>query len=305
MILCGEHAVLYGYPIISLAINQRLTVKSFVNKDDKIYIKSKFGSICIKNADLNQLNQINIPLWLKPIIFLLQNIKHSGLNIKITSNIDEYGFGSSGAVFSCICCSLLLLNNKSLTKEKLLKTTLDMHFLYQKKNIRYSSGIDIITNIVGGIVYYNPDKKIIKNLSNKIFEKYKIFAIWTGHKTSTTVTADIANNINDCKKIYKEIGIIVEEIYQLFSSNNNLNFLSINSKLYKNQILLEKLNLIDNDIVNIIEQCRKQNVIAKISGSGLGDCIIAICEKNKKFKIQNYKKIEINIDYDGIKYEFK
>ena len=308
IVLCGEHAVLRKYPAISLAINQRMFVKISQIDKNEVVINSKFGRIVLSNLQSMHNNNANskesIPSWCKTIYFLLTKIAHRGLVIDVNSNIDDYGFGSSGATFSCICCGLLLLNNNNLTKQRLLQKTLELYFEYHDNATFKPSGIDIATSISGGIIYYFPSKQIVENLPIELINEYRFFAIYTGHKTNTFDAKNIADKVSNCNEIYKEIGKIVDNIYAYLKNNKRLKQLTFLDYLQKNQLLLEKLNLCDNDINNIMQQCKKQNICAKISGSGLGDCVIAICEKNKDFKIENYKKIELIIDCEGIKYEF-
>ena len=177
LILCGEHAVMHGYPSISFAINQKIDTKITCRNDNKIIVNSdKFGKIVFlllkkKNRNIFYINDNDIENidpktekkiilknkktqkkkneklienfaenslnneetdnednispndsslnsnsfnnnWAKSIYFLTQKLAKTGLEIDIKSNIDDYGFGSSGALFSCICCGLLLLNEK-------------------------------------------------------------------------------------------------------------------------------------------------------------------------------------------------
>ena len=312
IVLCGEHSVLHGSPVISMAINRRMFVKISQIKEKKVSIKSEFGTFFLKETEdlrhkyKNTEKNVNIPDWGKSIVFLLQKIKHPGLKIEIISEIGNYGFGSSGAIFSCLCCGLLLLNNQKLSKSQLFKKTLNLYFEYNKNNSFKPSGVDLATSILGGIICYFPNKKKAIDLNNKIFKNYNFFAIWTGHKTSTETAKHIADSVKNSNYIYAKIGKIVTEIFQILKEKKapkNISFMF--DKLLENQTFLEQLNLADNDTKNIIKQCNKQNVVAKISGSGLGDCVIAICKKGQKFNIKKYKKIKINIDIDGIRYGFK
>ncbi len=306
VVLCGEHAVLYGSSAISFSIKQRMFVKLTQTDGNDVFVKSdKFGDIHFEFLKNNLKNKKYIQKWCNAIVFLLQRISHNGLKIEIVSDIKDYGFGSSGAMFSCICCGLLLLNNPKMKRRDLLRKTLDIYFDFCKNNKFIYSGIDVATSILGGIICYNYVKKEVANIMVPFLKNYSFFAIWTGHKTSTSDTQSIVNRVRNRKNIYKKIEKITNEIIEIFKTNGENNIKFFFDKLTENQKYLEQLKLADKDIINIIEQCKKQDVACKISGSGLGDCVIAVCEKNKKFIIKKYKKIELKIDFEGIKYEFK
>ena len=127
LILCGEHAVMYGCPAIAFGINQRLNIDiQIVNNGQKVEVVSKqFGSFFLKANE-------DFPHWANQIVFLLKNfistednahIVQTGIKITIDSNIDNYGFGASGAVFACIACGLELLKIVSNNEDDLYRST--------------------------------------------------------------------------------------------------------------------------------------------------------------------------------------
>ena len=370
LILCGEHAVMYGFPAIALGINQRLNVDIQIVNNEKIEIVStQFGSFFLYvDAD--------VPSWANQIAFLLTKfistddnaqIIKTGIKITIDSNVDDCGFGSSGAVFACIACGLELLKlisnneddnykdkpyrkkyrkmlllqeenkNKPEYKKKyrkleakikkmLFKKTIKLYEKYYHKNNYLPSGIDVATSIFGGAVWFRKSKTFfgfkykIRHLPLLLLKTLSIKAIFCGQRATTADAVKMANSVKNCKNIYRKIGHIVKKCATIiwhYNKQNNTNSKqkNINSimqqqlltKLTKNETLLEKLNLADADTNNILQQCKKQNIVAKISGSGLGDCILALIDKNSKnkdIKIDNYKTIDIDIDEQGLSYEF-
>ena len=71
------------------------------------------------------------------------------------------------------------------------------------------------------------------------------------------------------------------------------------SLLRKNQKMLHKLGLSNITISRIISQCKKKKIIAKISGSGLGDCVLAL----GKIDIKDKQCFDIDVDEKGIEIE--
>ena len=370
LILCGEHAVMYGFPAIALGINQRLDVDIQIVDHEKIEIVSKqFGSFFLHvDAD--------VPSWANPIAFLLTKfistddnaqIIKTGIKITINSNIDDYGFGSSGAVFACVSCGLELLKlisnneddnykdkpyrkkyrrlllieaeNKNAQECKKIEATIKkMLFrktikLYNKfyrdrnycPNNYYPSGIDVATSVFGGAILFQKSQTFfrfaykVKQLPLLLFQKLSIKAVFCGHRAITADAIKVANSVKNCRQIYRKIGRLVRKCatsimryhkqHTASSQKKNSDILiqQLLTKLNENEILLEKLNLADADTRNILTQCQKQDVVAKISGSGLGDCVLALIkqdDKNQNFKIDNYKTIDIGIDEQGLSYEF-
>ena len=303
LVISGEHAVMHGYSAISMAINQRMFVKitPFYENDD-IEIKSNiFGKKKFKKGELQE-------DWSKQISFLVKTLSRSGLKINITSKIKNYGFGSSGALFTCIAFGLLKINDiangkKNVKDEEYFFKILE---LYKKYNLLHNnnndtfkpSGIDIATSFFGGIIYFSPTNYFVEKIKTDWIIQ-GITAIYTGKRTSITNVISVINENKYTDLIYKQIGDIVDELKIAIQKHNHK---EIDDLIKKNQLLLQKLNLVDDDIEDILHQCERQNVVAKISGSGLGDCVIAF---NGGIKIKGYKSIKIQPDNSGITYKMK
>ena len=295
LIVSGEHSILYGYPCISMAIDKTIKVDISQRIDKNVYIKSKqFGDVFF------QLNEKqNVKDWCKSSQFLCNKLSKYGLDININSNIPT-GCGTSGALFATLSCGLLLLNNENLSLNDLLKQTLKLYFEFHK-NKQYQSGIDVITSIRGGVIYYNPKTKNVRNINYDFLKKLNISAIYSGYKTPTIETIKIANKVKNSKKIYSEISEITKKI--LYEIEKEKDFKKFQHYIKLNNECLRKLNLCGNDENNILTQCDKNDICAKISGSGLGDYIISFSTKD--FKIKKYDKINIKIAKNGIKTNIK
>lgn len=303
LVISGEHAVMHGYSAISMAINQRMFVKiTPIYENDDIEIKSNiFGKKKFKKDELQE-------DWSKPISFLVKTLSRSGLKINITSKIKNYGFGSSGALFTCIAFGLLKINDiangkKNVKDEEYFVKILE---LYKKYNLLHNnnngifvpSGVDVATSFFGGIIYFSPNNYCVEKINTDFFINH-ITAIHTGKRTSITNVISVINENKYTDLIYKQIGDIVDELKIAIQKHNNEEIYDL---LKKNQLLLQKLNLVDDDIEDILHQCERQNVVAKISGSGLGDCVIAF---NGDIKVKGYKSIKIQSDNSGITYKMK
>ena len=302
LVVSGEHAVMHGYSAISMAINQRMFVKIIpIYGNDDIEITSNiFGKKKFKKGEIQE-------DWSKPISFLVKTLSQCGVKINIKSKIKNYGFGSSGALFTCVAFGLLKVNEaengkKNVKDEECFVEILD---LYKTYNSKYNnngtfmpSGIDIATSFFGGIIYFSPTNYFVEQI-NTDWIMSGITAIYTGKRTSITNVISVINENKYANLIYKQIGDIVDELKMAIQKHNNK---EIDDLIKKNQALLQKLKLVNDDIENILHQCEKQNVVAKISGSGLGDCVIAF---KSSIKVKGYKSIKIKPDTSGITYKMK
>ena len=302
LVLSGEHAVMHGYSAIAMAINQRMVVKiTTIYKNDDVEIKSNiFGKKKFKKGELQE-------DWSQPICFLVKTLSQCGLKINITSKIKNYGFGSSGALFACVAVGLLKINDiangkKNVKDEEYFVKILDLYKAYNSKynnnGIFTPSGIDIATSFFGGVICFSPTNYFVEKI-NPDWIMSGITAIYTGKRTSIKHVISVINENKCTDVIYKQIGDIVDELKIAIQKHNNEEIYDL---LKKNQLLLQKLNLVDDDIEDILHQCERQNVVAKISGSGLGDCVIAF---NGDIKVKGYKSINIKPDETGMIYTIK
>ena len=245
--------------------------------------------------------------WSKQISFLVKTLSLCGLKINIKSKIKNCGFGSSGALFACIAFGLLKINDiengkKIANNEEYFIKILDLYKTYNSKysnnGIFTPSGIDIATSFFGGVIYFSPTNYFVEKL-NPDWIMSGITSIYTGKRTSIKHVISVINENKYTNLIYKQIGDIVDELKMAIQRHNNK---VIDDLIKKNQSLLQELRLVDDDIENILNQCKRRNVVAKISGSGLGDCVIAF---NGGVKVKGYKSIKIQPDNSGITYKIK
>ncbi|MEG8098832.1 mevalonate kinase family protein [Candidatus Liberibacter brunswickensis] len=272
LVLMGEHGVLHEHAALAFAIDKRINLSLKLRKDRLIKIDSSLGQYC-GSIDLPMFN----PLF-SFIITAIENIKPpSGCDLKITSDIDSrLGLGSSAAITVAITTALLMLKSqKKPCHKEILTKAHDIVLKVQGK----SSGIDIAASIYGGLIFYSMQQYRIENIDYIL----PIHCIYSGYKTPT---AQVLKKITDTEKKYPEIKEINRIIYDLMGElsliaaqalrNKNLKLFA--QTMNKQQGLLEALGVSDPKISEIVWKLREQPDImaSKISGSGLGDCVIAI-----------------------------
>jgi mevalonate kinase len=268
LMLMGEHAVLRNYPSLVAAASPRLHVYITQRNDDIIQIKSSLG-----NYECT-LNTIEIK---PPFTFILSLIKQfqkkldHGFNLEVISEFDAtLGLGSSAATLMATAAALTKLSGKNpLSDPKAL-------FKIAKKSLievqGEGSGADLAAALMGGIVYY----KIKPLLMEKLPCEIPLVAIYSGSKMPTIEVIKMINiHEAEYQQYFEDIGKAVT-LAKSALLDNDMALLS--DALILNQNLMEQMHLANASITHIIKRLNLDSGIlaAKISGSGLGDCIIGL-----------------------------
>lgn len=295
LMLLGEHAVVYKYPCIVTAVNQRMHVRVEKTKDTLIAVNA--GQVGIKNykKDIEDIGKGDIVKELKFIEIGLKNFKEKyGLpcGLKITTKSDfssKFGFGSSSAVCVCLIYALGELFNLNLSKRKLFeicyKTVLDVQ--------KVGSGFDVASAIWGGTIYYILGGKKIIPLKTK---SVPIVVGYTGIKADTpTLVRVVEEKYKKNKKLITSIFSLIESlVIEARKRIENKNWERLGFLMNVNQGLLDSLGVGSVEISNLVYAARKAGAYgAKLSGAGGGDCIVALT--NIKYR----KKVEDEIKKAG------
>ena len=299
--LMGEYAVLHNYPAIACAVDYRASITLTPRIDKKITIKSALGNLCI---NMN-LIKVTPPFHyvLQSIKYFYENITH-GFDLVIDSTFSStIGLGSSGAV--TVACAKILATwlNIKLDKRELFKICYQIVLDVQQE----ASGIDIAASIYGGIISYTKDPFEVIPLNNTP----DLVLVYSGEKTITTKSLSLVKGVfQDIpeleSKLYELIGICVKngktaiirkdwnKLGKLFNIHNGLQ---------------EALCTGNKDLSRIYYEliACKEIKGAKISGSGFGDCIVAIgllsddfVNNATIFKNTNFVNIPIKISKSGV-----
>jgi len=293
IMLFGEHAVLRGKMAIVAAVDFRLQVNLIFNNNNKIYITSSFGN---KEFDLNDLNsmEINITGWQ----FVMASIKYFNLQQKINMGFslsiedgnlkNSVGFGSSAAVVVGVLAVLNDVFSKNRSEQDLFKQSLSV--VHQVQN-GHGSGADLAASIYGGIISFK-DFRVQKILK----KSFDLTAVYCGYKTKTTDVIKIINNkIVKNKKLYNYIFNTLNNCSKLAMSAVKLEDLQVIGKLMNiAHGLMTGMGVVDANLDQLACTLRAQSTIygAKISGAGLGDCIIGLGKLTKNLFKENQFDIQ-------------
>lgn len=297
LMLLGEYAVLYGKPALVCAVDKRITVKLTPRKDNVVHIESD-----LHGQYETTLPQLKIE---KPFQFVLaallqyQSKLRNGCDIVITSNFsDQIGLGSSASVTVATLAALSLwLNTKTLSLSELSR---------QGKNVvravqGVGSGADIAASVYGGMVGYMADPQKVEPLA--VTHPLSLFYI--GFKTPTKdaiaqVEKRFAHHPALFRHILNAIGECAKEGIQFARQKSWDKFGEI---MTIQQGLMEALGVSLPVIRKTIDVLNEQPFLGvKISGSGLGDCIVGLGEIVREFDFpeKSIERIDVAMTTTGV-----
>jgi len=271
MMLLGEYAVLYGKHALVCAVDKRITVTLSPRHDERIEIQSS-----LHGHYSTDLSQLKIE---KPFHFVLGALKQyqaklkRGCNIDITTEFsDKMGLGSSAAVTVATLAVLVTWLN--------IKTSpLDM--VRQGRNVvraiqGLGSGADVAASVYGGMVGYQAHPLS----AEKLTVTHPITALYAGFKTPTMdAIKQVQNNFSAHTQLFRTINNAIGQCaVDGMQYARNEDWKSLGDIMNVQQGMMEALNVSMPVLRDMVDDLRKQSGIlgAKISGSGLGDCVVGL-----------------------------
>lgn len=296
LMLFGEHAVLHQKQAVVAAVNHYIKVTLIPRSDNKIEIVS-----ALFKGYLVALDKFKIT---KPYDYVLTAIKKFLPKIKggFTLNIEAdfpgtIGFGSSAAV---TVATLGVLNwwlfRKKPSKVQLYRQAVAVVRLVQG----FGSGADVAASIFGGVIAYKMQPFAIKRISNTM----PLVAVYSGSKVATSKVVAMVEGLR------KKFPTIFSHLYETINCCSKEATLSIKKDQWCrlgeimniHQGLHDALGVNNATLSKLVFYLRANPQIygAKISGSGLGDCVIGLGKVAKMKCLKN--RINIAVSASGIAY---
>lgn len=300
--LLGEYAVLYGKPALLCAVDKRISVTLTPRLDKKIEIYSSTHG-CFSTS----ITQIQIE---KPFQFVLGALKQycnqlkQGCDIHIETEFsDKVGLGSSAAVTVATLAALATWLDKDVSP-----ITLVRHGRQVVRDVQgVGSGADIAASVYGGIISYSAQPLRVE----KFNITYPLTALYAGFKTPTV------DAINHVQRYFAAYPNLFRDICHCIGqcATEGIDFVrkadwkKLGDIMNTQQGLLESLGVGLPLLRELIDKLREQeNIIgAKISGSGLGDCVIGLGELPEQYAItsqhQGIQHIPVTMTLQGVQCE--
>lgn len=300
--LLGEHSVVYGHPALACAVNQYIDIHWQQRDDQALNIFSSLGEhhTCIEHMQPHA----NLSFVMEALR-AFKNVLPFGLDVHIKSQFSStIGLGSSAAVLAAMLKGLDHICRTQYNTVALFKLGHRIIIDIQKRG----SGTDLAASLAGGIIYFQPQSDQFKDPIIKSVQcPLDLILIYCGYKTPTAdVLEKVAINWQDkpeqLAKLYQSMAESTQRAYQYITHRQMDSFYAECSQY---QALMSQLGVNDDTLQSIISTLRNCEHIkaAKISGSGLGDCVLGIGKLDavnnsigaNDQNLQQYKQIQIEI----------
>lgn len=302
-IILGEHSVVYGHPALACALNQFVTIHWKKRNDSAINIYSELGE------HHTQLEQITVHPKLNFAVSALQAFQKKipfGLDIKIESDFSStIGLGSSAAVLAAMLSGL----NRICDTQYNLTTLFEIGHKIIIDIQGRGSGTDLAASLAGGMIFFQPKSELNPlPIIQKLDITLPIILIYAGYKTPTAqvlkqVSEAWQEKPHELEMLYRSMAKVTKNGFNALKSNALDDFYNACEEY---QTLMTQLGVNDETLQKIIDTLLKCPSIhsAKISGSGLGDCVLGLgdvheCEAETQSLLNQYQSISIEITKQG------
>lgn len=276
VMITGEHAVVYGSRAIVAAVEQRLTLHLRPREDRRVSIHSEIAAPF--EGDLDQLTAEGDYKFVLAALVMHRDTMPGGCDISVTSQINPtLGLGSSAAVTVASVAALARYCGQPLNETVALHRKAHQIVLSIQGR---GSGADLAASLMGGMIAYRaPEAVEITPLPAPAALALR----YCGYKTPTAVVLQkIAVQMQGHEarfdRIYADMGRLAD---QAIAASEAQDWPAFGGALTGYQTLMEELGVSDDTLDQIITDARNETALlaAKISGSGLGDCVLAVSDQ--------------------------
>lgn len=301
--ILGEHSVVYGHPALACALNQYVTIDWQAREDNAINIVSALGEHHTQREQISPHPKLNFAVC---ALQAFQKQLPFGLDITIRSDFSStIGLGSSAAVLAAMLSGL----------NQICKTDYNLITLFELGHKIIidiqgrGSGTDLAASLAGGLIYFQPKTELQPlPIIQKLDIILPLILIYAGYKTPTAQVLEwVAENWqekpHELEMLYRSMAKVTKAGFHALESQAPdafyqacADYQRLMTRLGVNDEILQK-------IVNSLYQCSTIKA-AKISGSGLGDCVLGIgdlkdCETDILQVLKQFQSISIEITLQG------
>ena len=311
LMLLGEHAVVYGYPSLVTAVDQRIFVTVTRLAEPFFLLNAKDVGIDHYRKEISLLGKETIPKGVGFTELAVRNFfaAHSctgGVSIETKAEFSSsFGFGSSSAVTVAVIHALAALFDVTLDKRAVFDLSYQTVLDVQKKG----SGFDVAAAVYGGTLFFlTPGKEIIPLDATGM----QLVVGYTGIKADTVTLIDA---VKEKALRYPEV---IQDLYIAMGKSVEGARSALLEKNWKafgewmdfDQGYLESLGVSSLPLAKMIHAAREAGALgAKLSGAGKGDCMIALVSSDRMALVQQAIKdvggqvLDVSVNAEGVRVE--
>lgn len=294
LMLLGEYAVLEGKPALVCALDKRITVTLTPRADKGIHICTE-----ALGAFTTTIKQLKI---IRPFQFVTGALCHfagsleQGCDISVSADFSsEVGFGSSAAVTVATLAVLAAWRKKRMPALELLRRARQVILKVQQRG----SGADAAAAVYGGIVSYQQSPLKVK----KFNVAPAISVLYSGRKFSTVAAIEqVRERFKTTPQLYKSLCQAIGQcsVAGVAALRKN-DWAALGQVMNIQQGLMDSLGVNTAELQALVSELRSHEGItgAKISGAGMGDCVIGL----GKMAAGHKSRLTTAISLEGVIYE--
>lgn len=297
IMLMGEHSVLFGEKALACAVDKYITLSLIPCSQRTVDIKSALAEY---HSDLDSLTAHPCLSFVLAAIEQFSQQLPGGFELRIESEFSHtVGLGSSAAVTAGVVAVLAAYAGLDLDNDALFEESLRVVHKVQGGR---GSGTDLVASIYGSIVSYSISPRSIRALSGLP----EISLYYVGYKTTTPVVLKKVEQLRQSNEaIYDQIYALMGQVTsEAESAVLAKDWPRLGCLMNNYQGLMDALGVSDLAISDLVYHLRGSDSIsgAKISGSGLGDCVIAL-GVDTALNLP-YEQIPVGVSEQGVNLEY-
>ncbi|NVK39989.1 MAG: mevalonate kinase [Oceanospirillaceae bacterium] len=294
--LMGEHAVLFGERAIACAVDRYMRVRIVRRNDREVWVRSALANAHGTLDSLPQEPQLS---------FVLATIERyadrlpAGFELEVASEFSHtVGLGSSAAVTAALVAALQAYSASDTAPEAVFDAALGVIHAVQGRG----SGTDLAASVYGGLISYTVSPRRIDRLPGLP----AISLYYSGYKTRTPevlarVEAAAKGYEGLHRGLYRLMGATCEQAEDAISRQD---WAALGRLMNVYQGLMDALGVNDATLAQMVYRLRQNPQVlgSKISGSGLGDCVLAL---GADVTLANdYERIPVAVSPEGVSVEY-
>ena len=295
IMVMGEHAVLFGHRAIACAVNRFMHLHLVRRPDREVHVRSALGNA---SGTLDALPQDENLSFVLATIGLFADRLPCGFELDIESEFSHtVGLGSSAAVTAALVAALLACCDESTAPEYVFDRALAVIHQVQGRG----SGTDLAASVYGGLIGYTVAPRRVDPLPGLP----PISLYYAGYKTRTPdVLARVAQSSVGLEPLYSGLYALMHNCSEAAEAAIRAqDWPQLGRLMNLYQGLMDALGVNDQTLAQMIYRLRSNPEVmgCKISGSGLGDCVLAL--GNDAALAQDFQRIEVAVSGQGLRLE--